>query len=49
MPTYNKTVTFTMAPAFAPSNTETQFSQGFITLVSVSEEYRVTLVEVTGG
>jgi len=49
MATYEKTITFTMAPATAAANTETQFSQGFITLVSVSEEYRVTLVEVTGG
>lgn len=49
MSTYNKAVTFAVAPLFAVDTIETSFSQGFITIVSVENQYQITLVEVRGG
>ena len=49
MSTYNLSVTFPLTPNIEASTTETTFTQGFITLVSVENQYRITLVEVRGG
>ncbi len=49
MSTYNLAVTFTVTPLADMADTETTFSQGFITLVSIENQYRITLVEVRGG
>lgn len=49
MSTYNLAVTFMVAPSLNPSTEETTFTQGFITIVSIENQYRVNLVEVRGG
>lgn len=49
MSTYNVAVTFATTPAISLTTEESTFTQGFIMLVSIENEYMVTLTEVTGG
>lgn len=49
MSTYNLSVTFPVSPGIDTADTETVFSQGFITLVSVENQYKIDIVEIRGG
>jgi hypothetical protein len=49
MATYNLSVTFALSPMLEASSSETVFSQGFITIVSIENQYQIKLVEVRGG
>ncbi len=49
MSTYNLSVTFPVTPAIESSNTETTFTQGFLTIVSIEPQYKIDIVEIRGG
>ena len=49
MTTYNLGVTFAVTPMQEASTEETTFTQGFITIVSIEPQYRITVVETRGG
>lgn len=49
MTTYNVSATFTATPAFGLTTEESTFTQGFIVVVSIENQYQIVVTEVTGG